>query len=142
MSSDATGDLLKVCMAQSASSPSSVVNVASLRRSSCPSRAWQYLTRRKAAEVGSWQHRLLSVFASWWFSVIVSGLTFLALFLEDIAVLASEDKQVDERVAIVIFICFVFFLAEISGCILVQDGYFLSFFFACDLIGTLRSVHS
>lgn len=138
MSSGATSQLLKVYMAQGAASDT--VDQLQLKKQTPLDRIWIWMTRRPAPVVGSWQHALLRLFESTFFSILVVLMTIIALFLVDITVIAKDDPGADTPVAVVILVCFIFFLLEILGSIIVQDDYFLSFFFLCDIIGTLRSV--
>lgn len=95
------------------------------------------LTRRSVPLPGSAAERVARLFNSQLFGVLVVILTALALFLVDVSILASDGPQFDSAVAWIIFGCFAFFLLEIAGSIWIQDGYFLSVFFVCDVIGTL-----
>lgn len=139
-SAGATAQLLKVYMAQEEGSEA--VEELALRKQTQFDRIWLWLTRRPVPVAGSWQHRLTTLFDSSGFSLLVVFLTTLALFLVDVSILANPNHPdpADTIVAAIIFVCFLFFLLEIAGCILVQDEYFLSFFFACDLIGTISLI--
>jgi hypothetical protein len=101
-------------------------------------RFWHWLTRRAPPRIYSWKHRLIQLFASTSFSILVIILTFVALFLVDMSILATNNGASDAVVQDVIFVCFIFFTLEIIGSVTVQDDYFLSFFFLCDAIGTFR----
>jgi hypothetical protein len=136
MSTGATSQLLKVYMAQAPDSAG--VAEFHLRKQTQWDRILCWLTRRGVPIVGSWQHYLLRLFDSPAFSIIVVLMTIVALFLVDISILATSRPDADGDIAATIFVCFIFFLLEIMGSILVQDDYFLSFFFLCDFIGTLR----
>ena len=140
MSSGKHAHLLKIYMAQAPGGSEGVEELA-LRKQTQWDRLWTWLTRRALPIVGSWRHKLLALFNSTFMSVLVVFLTILALFLVDISILAnrSNPEPADTIVGAIIFFCFIFFLLEITGAIIVQDGYFLSFFFFCDLIGTIRS---
>jgi hypothetical protein len=141
MSVGSTSQLLKIFMAQT--DDTGGVEEFQLRKQTQLDRIWAWLTQRPAVPVlGSWQHRLLQLFDSPWFSLLVVLLTVLALFLVDVSLLANphNPEPADTVVQGIIFGCFIFFLLEILGSIAVQNEYFLSFFFLCDLIGTLSLI--
>lgn len=141
MSSGATPQLLKVYMAQA---PGSVgVDEFQLRKQTTLDRVWHWLTRRSVPVVGSWQHTLAKCMDATLYSVFVVTVTLLALFLVDVSVVSAHyTATLDTTVGAIIFACFLFFLLEILAAVCVQDDYFLSFFFLCDFVGTLRSVDS
>lgn len=134
-----TAQLLKVFMAQAPDSDG--VEEFQLRKQTPSDRVWQWLTRRSTLPpAGTWQRALLQLLDTAWFSVVVVLMTVLALFLVDISILASRTPDADMAVGGVILACFIFFLLEITASILVQDEYFLSFFFLCDAVGTISLI--
>jgi len=138
MPSGVNAHLLKVYMSQSPNS--GAIDDLHLRKQTPWDRLVEWLQRRELPPVGSFRHKLLRLFDSLTFSIIIVLVTLIALYLVDICIVVTTDLRVDFGVSIVIFISFIFFLLEMIGASVVQDGYFLTFFFWCDLIGTLSLI--
>lgn len=82
---------------------------------------------------------LRSILQSPIFSIFVLICTLLSLFLYDL-VIVFGDPSMDIYVMYVLFVIFLFFTFEIISSCIVLSGYFLSFFFWFDLIGTFSLI--
>lgn len=100
---------------------------------------WDFLTMRRSYPPGTIQHRLCQILDSGWYQAIVFFFTITALFISDILVL-TLDKSHDYWVHNLLFLCVVFFLLELTLTSWLKNRYFLSFFFWCDLLGTISII--